>query len=484
MYSLSFLFIASFALSLFLTPLVRKGALRLGWVDQPDNDRKIHNVPIPRVGGIAILAASVGAYCLLLLVRLSAGHIVRSGVPSAIRLMPAVIVIFSVGLVDDIFELRPAQKFGAQIVAAMLAWAGGIHVGAIGGHPFSLTLSFVVTLAWIVACSNAVNLIDGLDGLATGIGLFATITTLIAAILHRNIDLAFVTVPLAGALLGFLRFNFSPASIFLGDCGSLTLGFLLGCYGIVWSEKSTTILSLSAPLLALSIPLLDGGLAIARRFLGHKPIFRADRDHIHHKLLSRGLTPRRAVLILYGFCGLATTASLLLTTTHEQYHGFVMIILCLIAWLGLQQLGYSEFALVGKLAVGGAIKGLLSVKLALISWYALIGAVGFMSLLPTASLHDPSLGTHINGNWIHFLAYATLAVFPIVVWRIRTGLVLTFGMAILSIGLQVLRGLVAGHITDLQGTMINLLGIAAGVLLGLNLLTLRSSCEEAGLFKY
>jgi UDP-GlcNAc:undecaprenyl-phosphate/decaprenyl-phosphate GlcNAc-1-phosphate transferase len=482
MYSLLFLFFASCVLSLTLTPLVRNAALRLGVVDLPDHDRKIHKVPIPRVGGVAILTAAVGSYALLLLVRLSAGHIVRSGVPSAVRLMPAVIVIFAVGLIDDIFEVRPLQKLAAQIIAALLAWAGGIHLAAIGGHPFPLSLSFVVTLVWIVACSNAVNLIDGVDGLATGISLFATISTLIAALLHRNIDLAFATVPLAGALLGFLRFNFSPASIFLGDCGSLTLGFLLGCYGIVWSEKSTTVFSLTAPLLALSVPLLDSGLAIARRALRHKPIFRADREHIHHKLLSLGLTPRRTVLVLYAFCGLATTASLLLTTTRAQYHGFVIVLLCLSAWLGLQHLGYSEFAIVGRLPSARALSARLKAQFALISWFVLTAAIAIASLLPGANLHDPALSAYINGNWIHFIVYAAAAALPMLAWRFRTGLALSFGISILSVGLQVLRAIVSGRITDHQGTIINLLGIAAGVLLGLNIITLGSSREATPRF--
>ena len=271
MYSLLFLGFASFALSLFLTPLVRNQARRLGLVDMPDGHRKIHRTPVPRVGGVAILAATVGAYALLLLAGLSAGHIVLSGAPFAVRLLPAVIIIFGVGLADDIFAIRPWYKLAAQIAAATLVWFSGIRLEAIGGHPFSVTLSFVLTIAWIVACSNAVNLIDGVDGLAAGVGLFATITTLIAGLLHNNLDLVFATVPLAGALIGFLRYNFNPASIFLGDCGSLTLGFLLGCYGIVWSEKSTTLLSMTAPLLALSVPLLDAGIAIARRFLRNQP---------------------------------------------------------------------------------------------------------------------------------------------------------------------------------------------------------------------
>ena len=366
MYSLIFLCVVSFALSLFLTPLVRNTARRLGFVDRPDHNRKIHSLPIPRVGGVAIVAATLGAYALLFLARLSAGQIIRSEVPFAVRLLPAILVIFAVGLADDIFDVRPWHKLAGQIVAAILAWTGGIHLGAIGGHPFSPTTSFVLTIVWIVACANAVNLIDGVDGLAVGVGLFATITTLIAGLLHGNMELVYATAPLAGALLGFLRFNFNPASIFLGDSGSLTLGFLLGCYGIVWSEKSTTLLSLTAPLLALSVPLLDACLAIVRRFFRQKPIFQADRGHIHHRMLSQGLTPRRVVIVLYGFCAIAAAASLMMTAMHQKYQGFIIVLVCLTAWLGLQHLGYNEFGVAGKLALGGAIRGLLSAQLALI----------------------------------------------------------------------------------------------------------------------
>jgi UDP-N-acetylmuramyl pentapeptide phosphotransferase/UDP-N-acetylglucosamine-1-phosphate transferase len=368
MNSLIFLAFTSFALSLLLTPLVRNTALRLGFVDTPDDRRKTHKIPIPRVGGVAIFSATILAYILLLIVGSSASPIVRHGLPFAARLLPAIVLIFAVGLLDDIHGVRPWHKLAAQTGAALLAWVGGIHLGAIGGHPLPSVLSFLITIAWIVACSNAVNLIDGIDGLAVGVGLFATITTLIAGLLHGNMDLVFATAPLAGALIGFLRFNFNPASIFLGDCGSLTLGFLLGCFGIVWSEKSTTMLSMTAPLLALSVPLLDAGIAVARRFLHKQPIFLGDRSHIHHKLLSRGFTPRRVVLTLYGFCGLAAAASVMLTTTQPRYHGFVLILVCLTVWLGLQHLGYSEFGVAGRMALGGAFRDLLSAQLALIAF--------------------------------------------------------------------------------------------------------------------
>jgi UDP-GlcNAc:undecaprenyl-phosphate/decaprenyl-phosphate GlcNAc-1-phosphate transferase len=365
MNSLLLLGFSSFALSLFLTPIVRNQAVRLGLVDHPDNHRKIHKLPIPRLGGVAILAATAGAYALLLLAGLSSGHIVREGLPFAVRLLPAVLVIFGAGLIDDIFDVKPWYKLAAQIVAAVLAWNSGIRLYAIGSHSFSVTGSFLLTLAWIVAYSNAVNLIDGVDGLAAGAGLFAAITTLIAGLLHGNMELVFATVPLAGALLGFLRFNFNPASIFLGDCGSLTLGFLLGCYGIVWSEKSTTLLGMTAPLLALSVPLLDAGISIVRRFLRQQPIFRGDREHIHHKLLSQGLTPRRVVLILYGFCGMAAVASLLMTEANQQYQGSIIVLVCFTAWLGLQHLGYDEFDAAGKMALGGGFRRRLNTQMML-----------------------------------------------------------------------------------------------------------------------
>jgi len=342
MYAMIFLGCSSFVLSLLLTPLIRRLALRLEIVDHPDHDRKIHKVPIPRIGGVAVVAAAIGAYSCFFLVRMNAGVIIRAGEPFAVRLMPAIAIIFGAGLLDDIFQVRAAYKLLAQFVAAVLAWECGIHVNAVGGYDLPAIASFLLTTIWIVACSNAINLIDGVDGLAAGIGLLAVTTTLAAALVHHNIELAFATIPLAGALLGFLRFNFSPASIFLGDCGSLTLGFLLGCYGIVWTEKSTTVLSMSAPLMVLFVPLFDVGLSIVRRFLGQKPIFTADRGHIHHKLLSQGLPPGRVVLILCGFSALTGIAGLMLTVTQIQSRGLIVAAVLLAALFGIKYLGYIE----------------------------------------------------------------------------------------------------------------------------------------------
>ena len=362
MYSLLLLCITSFVCSLIFTPFVRDLAVRFGAVDSP-NGRKTHQVPVPRLGGISIFAAALCAYSVLFLVKLNGVTIVQSTIPLALRLLPATIVIFAVGLADDLFNLNAWYKLLAQITASTLAWSAGIRLLSLGGHPFTPIVSFVLTVLWIVACSNAVNLIDGVDGLAAGAGLFATGTMLIAGLLHGNMDLVFAIAPVAGALLGFLRFNFNPASIFLGDCGSLAIGFLLGCFGIVWSEKAPTLLAMTAPLLALSVPLLDTSVSILRRFLRRQPIFGADRSHIHHKLLSRGLAPRRVVLLLYAFCGLSAGTSLLLTALHPRYQSLLIILVCVIAAIALRLLDYTEFRVAGRMVLKGSIRRLVAAEI-------------------------------------------------------------------------------------------------------------------------
>jgi UDP-GlcNAc:undecaprenyl-phosphate GlcNAc-1-phosphate transferase len=183
------------------------------------------------------------------------------------------------------------------------------------------------------------------------------------------------TFPLAGALLAFLCYNFNPATIFLGDSGSLLIGFLLGCYAAIWSNKSATLLGMTAPLMALSIPLLDVALAIVRRFLRRQPIFTADRGHIHHRLLDRGLTPRRVVLVLYGLCGLAAAFSLLQGVVHS-FAGALLVLFGLFILLGIQYLGYAEFDLAGRLLFGGDFQRSVSAQLDLRKFRATLAAAG------------------------------------------------------------------------------------------------------------
>jgi UDP-GlcNAc:undecaprenyl-phosphate GlcNAc-1-phosphate transferase len=335
-------------LSLLFTPLLRHFALRRGWVDQPDNQRKAHRMPVPRIGGVPIALAYVGSFGIFLLAGLHGSLTLEHSFPRVWKLLPAAVLVFTVGLIDDLVGLKPWHKLLCETLAAGVACYGGIHIQSFAGIGVYGSLDILLTIIWLVGCANAFNLIDGVDGLASGVGLLALLTTLVAGLLHGDAGLVTATAPLAGALLGFLLFNFNPASIFLGDSGSLSIGFMLGCYAVIWSQKSATLLGITAPMIALSIPLLDLALSIVRRFLRRQPIFRADRDHIHHRLLNRGLTPRRVTLLLYGASGLAACFSLLQSTARGRLGGLVVAIFCGVVWVGIQYLRYQEFGLAAR----------------------------------------------------------------------------------------------------------------------------------------
>ena len=343
MVSLIFVTGLSFVLALMLTRLVRDGSVRLGWVDLPDNGRKAHRKAVPRTGGVAIVAAYLLTFGVLLYTPLAGGATVREGLPLFWKLLPATGAIFLTGLADDLLQLKAWWKLAGQVVAAGMAYAGGLRIESFAGYSDFGVFGIPLTIGWLVLCANAFNLIDGIDGLATGVGVLAGLTTFTAALMQGNFPLALAVAPLIGALVGFLRYNFNPASIFLGDCGSLVTGFLLGACGIIWSQKSTTMLGMAAPTMALALPLLEVGLSIFRRFLRNEPIFGADRGHIHHRLLDRGFTPRRAALVLYAVCSFGAAVSLLQSIPHKPLTGLVVLIFAVCACFGVQYLGYVEF---------------------------------------------------------------------------------------------------------------------------------------------
>jgi UDP-GlcNAc:undecaprenyl-phosphate GlcNAc-1-phosphate transferase len=343
MYSLCFLAIASCLLCLLLTPLARDWSARLGLVDHPDRRRKSHPEATPRTGGVPILVSYIASYALLFLSPLRAGGVIQGNMGAITALLPPVGLVFSTGLIDDWLSLRPWQKLLGQLAAAAWAYEAGVRFVSLGGHPLPPWCGCLMTIAWLILCCNAFNLIDGVDGLATGVGLAATLTTLIAALLHGDVMLALATAPLAGCLIGFLRYNFNPASIFLGDSGSLLIGFLLGSYGIIWSQQSAPGLGFAAPAMALALPLLEVCLSVVRRFLASEPIFEGDRGHIHHRLLDFGFTPRRVALLLYGVCTVGAVLSLLPGVVRQQYAGAVVVAFGLATWLGVHCLRYVEF---------------------------------------------------------------------------------------------------------------------------------------------
>jgi UDP-GlcNAc:undecaprenyl-phosphate GlcNAc-1-phosphate transferase len=363
MFSLIFLAGLSFAICFLLTPLIRNSLLRAGILDRPDDPRKLHKQPIPRLGGVPILLSMLIALAIFAAAPLSGAEAFRMQLPTLGRLLPAVVLILLIGVCDDLFGLRPWQKLAGEVAAACWVYWCGIRIfdvfglGAIQTHWFSLP----VTVLWLVGCANAFNLIDGMDGLASGVGFFATCTMLVAALQRPGaVVLGLLTAPLAGALLAFLRFNFNPASMFLGDSGSLSIGFLLGLFGVIWYQKSITLLGMTAPLMALAFPILEAGISVARRFLRGDPIFGADRGHIHHRLLDLGLTPRRAVLLLYGVTSVFATISLLASVPEFRYGGLVVIVFCAVSWIGIQHLGYAEFSEARKIILSGTVRQLIA----------------------------------------------------------------------------------------------------------------------------
>jgi UDP-GlcNAc:undecaprenyl-phosphate GlcNAc-1-phosphate transferase len=343
-YAILVLGITAFLFCLVLTPLCRDLFLYLNIVDRPDTARKTHQGLIPRVGGIPIVLSYIGGLGLMLLLAPSAATISVQHRQLLWSLLPATALVFITGVIDDIFGLKPWQKLGGQTVAAILAISLGARLADIHGQPTSIWLSVPLSLLWLLTCTNALNLIDGMDGLASGVGLLATLATLLAAIFSHNLGLAMATVPLVGCLLAFLFYNFNPASIFLGDCGSLTIGFMLGCFGLIWSQRSGSMLGIAAPLMTLALPLIDVCLSIGRRYLRNVPIFQGDRGHIHHMIVARGFTQRTAALIMYGVCVIAALLALMETFGGYQFHGLIIIIFCVLVYVGVNYLGYVEIS--------------------------------------------------------------------------------------------------------------------------------------------
>lgn len=345
-----FVGIACMIVAMGVTWMVTPGAIRLasylGAVDLP-GARKIHLQPIPRIGGLAVYAGFLAG--------LGFAAFATGSVPSSLSnvsvywqgMALAATAILLVGLVDDLWGLSFYWKFAAQTLAAVFVWLCGFRIEILthplGGELQVGMLSLPLTVLWIVAITNAVNLIDGLDGLATGIALISSLAVGVVAFVRMELGVTAASVALAGSLMGFLRFNFNPARIFLGDSGSMFLGFVLAVTAVRGSQKGPTAVAILAPLLLLGLPLLDTGAAVVRRLyrLGHRgarkngalrhvlsnfrEVFMPDRGHIHHRLLEVGLSHRRAVIVLYGVGSLFALSAFLLV--FLQSVGIALILL-------------------------------------------------------------------------------------------------------------------------------------------------------------
>jgi UDP-GlcNAc:undecaprenyl-phosphate GlcNAc-1-phosphate transferase len=340
--------VTSFILCLLLTPWLRNLAIRLQWVDRPDLNRKLHKVAVPRLGGVPVVVACLLPVSVFVLMYPSTSLDPDSFASVARQVLPASFLVFLTGLLDDLTGLRPSQKLGGQILAAAFACLSGVRLHVSDGL-WGGVYEVILTCIWLVACSNAFNLIDGVDGLATGLGFISTLTMFIIALMWGNLGLAVLTASMASSLLAFLYFNFSPASIFLGDSGSLWTGFMLGCFGVLWPFNLETLPAMFAPVILLSIPLADTTLSIARRFVSLKPVFSADHGHIHHRLLARRLTPRNVSLCLYGAGVIVSCLAVALSLTSAVVGGVIAGIFCIAAGIAIRSLVFEEFRILGDL---------------------------------------------------------------------------------------------------------------------------------------
>ena len=339
-------FLISLTVALVLTPLVRGAAVRFGALDHALTSRKIHGKPIPRLGGVAIVAAFFVPLLALFFFDTGVGRLLWSQPQRALALILGALAIAALGTFDDLRGSGARIKFTVQVLVAALMWMAGYRLDTIAS-PFGTLdlglLGFPLTVLWIVGVTNALNLIDGLDGLATGVALAATGTILWVSLSNGRPLMALFMACLAGALLGFLRYNFNPASIFMGDSGSLFVGFVLAATALQTHEKSTTAVSLLVPLVALGLPIGDTLLAMTRRMVRGQPMFSSDAGHIHHRLMARGLSHRATVLALYGISiVLAGIAVALYHSDVEQTLAFVGAIVAIAAML-LFSAGYVRF---------------------------------------------------------------------------------------------------------------------------------------------
>lgn len=298
------MFGAAFGISLFLTPWVSKLAIKIGAVDKP-NKRKVHSEVMPRLGGLAVFAGFMAIAVIFF------GFDTR-----ILGIMAGGSLILMLGVLDDKYDMPAKYKLLGQIAAAAIVVMTGTVIRFVD-NPFDgyIGLGFLsipLTILWIVGITNALNLIDGLDGLASGVSLIALFTFTVITYRTEQFAVAMLSIALAGAVLGFLKYNFHPASIFLGDSGAMFLGFMMSSFAVMGLLKSVTAVTFVAPVIILAVPIFDTAFAILRRVLSGKPVMTADKGHLHHRLLAFGLNHKQTVLVIYAISVLLSIGAILI----------------------------------------------------------------------------------------------------------------------------------------------------------------------------
>ncbi|MCT4585579.1 MAG: undecaprenyl/decaprenyl-phosphate alpha-N-acetylglucosaminyl 1-phosphate transferase [Peptostreptococcaceae bacterium] len=319
-------FLIAFLVSYFSMPFVKKLAYKINAIDVPKDNRRVHKKPIPRLGGVAIFLG----FSVALIISLDIST-------KLIGLLIGISIIILLGIIDDVKEISAKIKLLGQIIAAFVVILFGIKINFVtnpfvfsgGDYLYLGYLSIPITIIWIVGITNTVNLIDGLDGLAGGVSAISAITLTFIAFYNKQYDAAILLIALAGGALGFLPYNFNPAKIFMGDTGALFLGYVLAVVSIEGVIKSYAALAIFVPVLALGLPIFDTTFAIVRRAMNKKPIMQADKGHLHHRLLDKGLSQKQTVLIMYAIsCFLGISAVVL--TQASKFECIMVIVLNLI----------------------------------------------------------------------------------------------------------------------------------------------------------
>lgn len=341
-------FAVAIVVTIATTPLAHRLAIRTGAIDYP-NKRRVNKAPIPRMGGVAMYLGIVAGCLVIIIGHYLFGWMNPFAFPFSMKVNFVLVAIgvtfmFVVGLVDDAINMRARYKFAGQIIAASLVASSGLLLQNIQ-NPFVEGdfiqfgwMAYPITVIYLVCFANVINLIDGLDGLASGISAISAITIFIFAMLAARFDAALLCMIIVGVCIGFLKFNYHPASIFMGDSGSLLLGLSLGIVSLMAVARSTLIISLLVPLLATGVPILDTAAAIIRRKRAHQPIDSPDKGHIHHRILSAGYTQQSTVLIIWAWTAMLAVCGIVLAESDGISRIVVIVVVATITGIAIYKL--------------------------------------------------------------------------------------------------------------------------------------------------
>ena len=340
-------FLLAFITAFVITPYSIRLAKKVGAVDYP-NDRRVNKKPMPRLGGIAVIAGFlVSAIYLIITMRIENNiDFITDGLgKKLLGFLFGAMVLGITCYIDDVKGISPLVKLAGQLIAAIIVVSCGVRIDNFT-IPFkensimiNEVISYILTIGWIVGITNAINLIDGLDGLAAGVSTIATVTILLVALQSGDLPVVFLTAALAGSSLGFLHYNFNPARIFMGDTGSMFLGYMFAAISVIGAVKSAATIALIVPILALGLPILDTTFAIVRRYRGGVPIFKPDKGHLHHRLLAMGFSQRQAVLLMYVFSAFLGLAAIALTEVSTSVAVMIVVFVAVIILFSAKKIG-------------------------------------------------------------------------------------------------------------------------------------------------